>query len=963
MPFTDSIVVKATCGDVIRRAPLNNSSPTYNELCFVVQRMFRSSGSASFSSVDNVLLKYKDEDGDWVLMDTDDDVAHALTQSSTLRLQVSDKERGAQSAPVSTAPAPSLEQTAMIQTLNDLRERVDALTQLLAKAQAARDARQISADDLTRFLDKDSTPAKPVSTPVAAPVGPVGLGVAATPPPAQQQQQQPQQPAKSTSAPQQAPQQQAYPPAQYMTSPPPQPQPQPQQPMYSHQPPPPQQPQQGYAPAYPAPPAPGQQQQQQQQQYQPVQQHSTGYAPQGYAPGYYAAHPSSPHPSTQPPQQPQQQQQPHQAPQQAYATQRASYAGYPASYAPPGYPADTSMQTPRTSVPGLYSSTGFDMIGVLARVATRPHPQVSVGPVDMSCSFAVSDARKPDTPIVYVSETFERLTGYTSSECVGRNCRFLQSPDGYVTSGSYRRYTDNATVYSLKQSLHFKRECQYTLINYRKGGEPFINLITVIPISWERDDEITYFVGFQVDLVEQPNAIMSKMKEGTYVVNYQISDAPVHVPRAIKDTPGDFGADMFMSDDAQGLGLVTGTARTAVSTGNTGNSSFGIDLAELMGVSDPTEAAGLFYHSLVEQVDFVHVLSLRGVLLYVSPDCRRLLEYTEDELVGHSLSEFCHPGDLVSVMRELKDSSTGSSTVNIVYRIRRKHSGYVWIEVSGKCALGEKSKGKKFVVLTGREKPVARLHKLDVAHTGGITESDVWSKLSMEGLYLYTSPECYGLLSFTPSEVVGKSMFDFVYTEDQNELNRALMLVQSGKIATWRHRIKNKRGEFVVVQSSFFPGNSNSPLDIRFVLHKCSEPPATSTAGATAASPSTSSGPQQSPVEGGGQDAGSGTVQVLSPTPITDDNDDLFDVLSSVRCTSWQYELHQLRMQNRRLRSEIESVAESTRPKKKGRSKQTAADLARCDGCGRTDSLEWRRVGDKLYCNMCTSLMLPAASR
>lgn len=39
--------------------------------------------------------------------------------------------------------------------------------------------------------------------------------------------------------------------------------------------------------------------------------------------------------------------------------------------------------------PGLYSTTGFDMVGVLSRVAARKDPKTVLGPVDLSCSFAV----------------------------------------------------------------------------------------------------------------------------------------------------------------------------------------------------------------------------------------------------------------------------------------------------------------------------------------------------------------------------------------------------------------------------------------------------------------------------------------------------------------------------------------------------------------------------------------------
>jgi hypothetical protein len=51
----------------------------------------------------------------------------------------------------------------------------------------------------------------------------------------------------------------------------------------------------------------------------------------------------------------------------------------------------------------VYSTSGFDLLPILARVALRPNPKVSLGPVDLSCSFAIVDPRLPDHPIVYVS--------------------------------------------------------------------------------------------------------------------------------------------------------------------------------------------------------------------------------------------------------------------------------------------------------------------------------------------------------------------------------------------------------------------------------------------------------------------------------------------------------------------------------------------------------------------------------
>ena len=156
-----------------------------------------------------------------------------------------------------------------------------------------------------------------------------------------------------------------------------------------------------------------------------------------------------------------------------------------------------------------YSSSGFDMLGVLMRVAARPNPQISIGAVDMSCAFVVCDVTSHDIPIVYCSDVFERLTAYTRHEILGRNCRFLQAPDGKIKAGTKRKYVDDDSVWRIKKLISGRQEAQVSVINYRKGGQPFMNLLTMIPITWD-SDEIKYYVGFQVDLVEQPSSVTNK---------------------------------------------------------------------------------------------------------------------------------------------------------------------------------------------------------------------------------------------------------------------------------------------------------------------------------------------------------------------------------------------------------------------------------------------------------------------
>lgn len=82
--------------------------------------------------------------------------------------------------------------------------------------------------------------------------------------------------------------------------------------------------------------------------------------------------------------------------------------------------------------------------------------------------FCLTDPSMADNPIVYASDGFVGVTGYSRSEVLPRNCRFLQ--------GSY---TDKSAVRRLKASIDAKEETVELLLNYKKTGEPFWNLLYV----------------------------------------------------------------------------------------------------------------------------------------------------------------------------------------------------------------------------------------------------------------------------------------------------------------------------------------------------------------------------------------------------------------------------------------------------------------------------------------------------
>ncbi|OAA81921.1 Zinc finger domain-containing protein, GATA-type [Akanthomyces lecanii RCEF 1005] len=405
----------------------------------------------------------------------------------------------------------------------------------------------------------------------------------------------------------------------------------------------------------------------------------------------------------------------------------------------------------------IYSKSGFDMLKALWLVASRKNPKIHLGAVDMSCAFVVCDVSMNDCPIIYVSDNFQNLTGYSSHDIVGQNCRFLQAPDGNVESGTKREFVDNGAVFNLKKMVQERREVQQSLINYRKGGKPFLNLLTMIPIPWDTD-EIRYFIGFQIDLVECPDAIAGS-EFGGVAVNYKHSD----IGQYIWTPPS---SAFWEADNGQTLGV------DDVSTI--------LQQFNAKGIASDWHRQSWDKMLLENCDDVIHVLSLKGLFLYLSPACKRVLEYDAAELVGNSLSSICHPSDIVPVTRELKDATTGDQ-VNIVFRIRRKQSGYTWFESHGSLYV-EQGKGRKCIILVGRKRPVFSLSRRNIESNGGIGDSEMWTKLSTSGTFLYVSSNVRSLLDLQPESLVATSIQELMRKDSRPEFGRTLEKARRGKI-------------------------------------------------------------------------------------------------------------------------------------------------------------------------------------
>jgi len=128
---------------------------------------------------------------------------------------------------------------------------------------------------------------------------------------------------------------------------------------------------------------------------------------------------------------------------------------------------------------------------VTERVAAEQKLRLHERAIEASVNaIVITTARRQQYSIVHVNPSFERMTGYTASEALGKNCRFLQGKD-----------SDQPELEVLRALLAGNQEGRVTLRNYRKDGTLFYNELHVAPVRSAKG-HVTNYVGVLNDITE-----------------------------------------------------------------------------------------------------------------------------------------------------------------------------------------------------------------------------------------------------------------------------------------------------------------------------------------------------------------------------------------------------------------------------------------------------------------------------
>ena len=156
--------------------------------------------------------------------------------------------------------------------------------------------------------------------------------------------------------------------------------------------------------------------------------------------------------------------------------------------------------------------------------------------VNTSETIIITEAypfEQPGPKILFVNNAFEKTTGYSKEEAIGKTPRILQG-----------KKSDRKELARLKKAIENWQSCEIETVNYRKNGEAFWTKIAVVPVA-DENGRYTHWVSAQQDISNQKKEEARLKLLETVITN--ATDAVV-ITEAVK--AGELGPKIIYVNDA-----------------------------------------------------------------------------------------------------------------------------------------------------------------------------------------------------------------------------------------------------------------------------------------------------------------------------------------------------------------------------------------------------------------------------
>lgn len=224
--------------------------------------------------------------------------------------------------------------------------------------------------------------------------------------------------------------------------------------------------------------------------------------------------------------------------------------------------------------------------------------------------------------------------------------------------------------------------------------------------------------------------------------------------------------------------------------------------------SYPFETAAYDTLLLAHVRDAVIATDLHGIVTYWNDRATRLYGWTAPEMLGCSLLERLPPTSRTAFSDVIEQICDGGEFVS-EWEIYRKDGQPIWIDAQVRLITDAAGRAIGVMSLshdiTARKRAEAALRTSEEQYRMlADYATDMISRHSIDGRYLYVSPASERILGYPPAELVGRLAYDFFHPDDIAAIrqNHEMIINTSDTVGAITYRLRRKDGSYAWIETT-----------------------------------------------------------------------------------------------------------------------------------------------------------------